>query len=45
MRIFGMQLQQRDESSESPINLVQLLQRPSLWATLFFVSIALGLGA
>ncbi len=45
MKIFGIQSHPRGESSESPINFAQLLQRPSLWATLFFVSVAIALGA
>ena len=45
MKIFGIQSHPQDDSSESPINFTQLLQRPSLWATLFFVSVAIALGA
>ncbi len=45
MKIFGVHLLSHDDSAESPINFTQLLQRPSLWATLFFVSVALALGA
>ena len=45
MKIFGIQSHSQDDSGESPINFAQLLQRPSLWATLFFASVALALGA
>lgn len=45
MKIFGVLLHSQDDSTESPINFAQLLQRPSLWATLFFASVAIVLGA
>lgn len=45
MKTSGIRSHSRGDSDESPINYAQLLQRPSLWATLFFASVAIALGA
>ena len=45
MGIFRIPLRAQDEPRQLPVNLLQCLQSPSLWATLFFVGLALTLGA
>lgn len=45
MGIFRIPLRAQDDSRLIPIQLLQCLQSPSLWATLFFVGLALMLGA
>lgn len=45
MGIFRISLRAQDEARQLPAQLLQCLQSPSLWATLFFVGLALMLGA
>ena len=45
MKIPGIRSHSHDASDESPINYARLLQRPSLWVTLFFATVAIALGA
>ena len=45
MGIFRLPLRAHDDTRQAPFSLLQCLQSPSLWATLFFVCLALTLGA
>ena len=45
MGIFRIPLRTHDDTRQSPFSLMQCLQSPSLWATLFFAALALLLGA
>ena len=45
MGIFRIPLRAQDDARQTLFSLSQCLQSPSLWATLFFVGLALMLGA